>query len=106
MDTTNKQLLIQKKQELVALETKIQQLPQESSGGTIGAILTLLGVLLMLLGLAGGGPLFLGGLLFLIVGIIWWISGSSSKSNRKNTIDQTNDEILKLKNEIIELENS
>jgi len=86
------------------LETKLQQLPKEGSGGTIGLVLIILGVLLFLVGASGSGELAPGGIFLGVIGIIWWISGKSSKSNRKKAINETTTEILKLKNQIIEIE--
>lgn len=100
----HKQLLIQKKQELVALETTFQQLPKEGSGGTIGLVITVLGIIIFLA--TGGSEVGLAGIIAFIIGIIWWISGTISKSNKRKAIEEINSKILKLKNEIIEIENS
>ncbi len=103
----NKQILIQKKQELAALETKMQQLPKVGSGSSIGKVLTLFGILLMVIGLPAESIGFLiGGFLFVVVGVIWWIFASTSKSTRKKALDDINNMILKIKNEIIEIEHN
>ena len=101
----NKQLLIQKKQQLVALETKLQQLPKAGSGNTIGKIVTLIGFIVCIIGLSVN-DLFILGLIILIIGIAWWIIAQLSNTKKVKTIEEANNDILKIKNEIIEIEHS
>ncbi len=106
MGSTLKETLIQKKQELAALEMQLQnsQKPKPKTG--LGIFSFFLGVIIVMAGMTAGGlPGVLLGLLIVIAGIVRGVNRASQRSEAQSTIDTLSKKILETKNKIIELEN-
>lgn len=91
-------ILTQKREELAALKTKLQQLPKIGVIVNIGMAFTFLGVVLMLFGYSGVG------FLAILVGVVTWNFGRSSDLKRKKAFTELGDQMLKVTLEIGELE--
>lgn len=99
-----KRLLIAKEQEILTLETKLNQLKGQGasnkSTGNWGCGMIIVGVVLFLAFGVSGHPLALLGVLLFVIGII---SALFSGSSKETEIKQTEERILKLKHEVIEM---